>query len=65
MSYIEIFYNPSSCDWDQRADEALEQINFIPDVILCLPQEPGSQLKLFNKTDGTDGFNTSSVGLSG
>ena len=64
---IEIYYNPSSLDWDVQADKALKQIDYIPSVILCFPREPSRQLKLFNQTDGakTDGYNQSSLELSG
>jgi hypothetical protein len=48
MSYLEVFYNPSSKDWDAAADQALSRIDYTPDVIICLPQEPGDQLNLFN-----------------
>ena len=39
MSYLEIFYDPSSNDWDEHADKALEEIDYIPKVILCYPKE--------------------------
>jgi len=67
MSFLEVFYNPASCDWDLQADKALEGIDYIPSVILCYPREDSGQLKLFNQTDGakTDGYNQSSLELSG
>jgi hypothetical protein len=49
MSYLEIYYNPSSKDWDAAADAALSRIDFTPDTIICLPLESGSQLNLFNE----------------
>ena len=51
MSYLEVFYNPSSNDWDAVADADLEQIDFTPETIICLPLKSGSQLKLFKDSD--------------
>ena len=71
MSYLEIYYDDSLADWqevlDKQADKALEEIDYIPSVILCYPREEARQLKLFNQTDGakTDGYNQSSLELSG
>jgi hypothetical protein len=39
MRCLEFFYDPSSRDWDQQADKALEKIDYIPTVILCYPRE--------------------------
>ena len=70
MSYIEVFYNPSSCDWmealDRQVERTLRELICRPDTIICLPLEPGGQLELF-KTDGakTDGYHTNSLELSG
>ena len=66
MSYLEIYYNPNSNDWDAVADAALNKLNYTPETIICLPLKPGSQLKLFNQTDGkTDGYHTNSLELCG
>lgn len=67
MSYLEVFYNPASCDWDEQADKALEEIDYIPNVILCFPRADNRQLQLF-KTGGikkTDEYHTNSFELSG
>ena len=66
MSYLEVFYNPASCDWDEQVDKALEEIDYIPNVILCFPRAATRQLELF-KTDGvkTDGYYQNSLDLSG
>lgn len=43
MSYLEIFYNPSSNDWSAVSDKALEEIDYIPTVILCYPKEDNQE----------------------
>ena len=65
MSFIEVYYNPASCDWDLQADAALKQIDFTPTVILLYPLESGDQLPLF-KTNGekTDGLDATSAQIS-
>jgi hypothetical protein len=41
--YLEIFYDPELKNWDAVADEALEQIDFTPTVILLFPLEDSDQ----------------------
>lgn len=54
MSYLEVYYNPSSCDWDLQADRALEQIDYIPGVILLYPREDSRQLPLFKDSENAE-----------
>lgn len=39
MSYLEIFYDAELKNWDAVADATLEEIDYIPKVILCYPKE--------------------------
>ena len=48
MSFIEIYYNPSSNDWDLQADLALKEIDYIPTVILCYPMDEEGRQKKFD-----------------
>ena len=71
MSFIEIHYDDTRTDWrealDRQVERALKQLNYKPDTVICWPLESGSQLRLFNKTDGvkTDGYQTNSLELYG
>ena len=46
MSYLEVFYNPSSNDWDAVSDAALKRISYTPDVILCYRRSPATNMEV-------------------